>query len=70
VYSVRSVGGRVKLQMNGAIRTMSIEGLATKITTAYIKSSVNLVTEESQLLRIISEVTSALASLPGKAQTK
>jgi hypothetical protein len=56
--------------MNGAIRTMSIEGLATKITTAYIKSSVNLVTEESQLLRIISEVTSALASLPGKAQTK
>jgi hypothetical protein len=61
------VGLRVRGNpVDGAIRTMSIEGLATKITTAYIKSSVNSVTEESQLLKIISDVTSALKSLPGK----
>jgi hypothetical protein len=67
MYSlVRFVGDRVKLQMDGAIRTMNIEGLATKITTAYIKSSVNSVTKESQLLEIIADVTSALKSLQGK----
>jgi predicted transcriptional regulator len=42
---------------------MDIEGLATKVVTAYIQSSVNSVTEESQLLRIITEVTSAFQSL-------
>jgi hypothetical protein len=53
--------------VDGTIRTMTtIEGLATLITTAYIKSSVNSVTKESQLLEIISDVTSALKSLPGK----
>jgi hypothetical protein len=55
---------------SGAIKTMNIEGLATKITTAYIKSSVNSVTEESQLLKIISDVTSALKSLPEIIETK
>jgi predicted transcriptional regulator len=42
---------------------MNIEGLATKITTAYIKSNINSVTKESQLLEIIADVTSALKSL-------
>jgi hypothetical protein len=67
MYNVGTVrGGPCQITNGGAIRTMNIEGLATKITTAYIKSSVNLVTKESQLLEIIADVTSALKSLQSK----